>query len=106
MRDVMRDSGVTGGALHHHFPTKKDLALAVIRERVAKAVEKTWIEPVRSAATARDGISAVFGQVAGDLDGSGAALGCTERKSVVHGNRVSVRVDYGVRRISKKQKNQ
>jgi AcrR family transcriptional regulator len=31
----VRLAGVTGGALHHHFPTKKALALAVIGERVA-----------------------------------------------------------------------
>src|SRR3546814_19348720 len=47
MRDVMRDSGVTGGALPHHFPPKKDLALAVIRDRVAKAVQKTRSEERR-----------------------------------------------------------
>ena len=36
--DIMRAAGVTGGAFHHHFPSKKALAVAVIRERVAKAV--------------------------------------------------------------------
>ena len=45
--DIMRAAGVSGGALHHHFPTKKALAVAVIRERVARAVEQTWIEPIR-----------------------------------------------------------
>ncbi|TJX33984.1 MAG: helix-turn-helix transcriptional regulator, partial [Mesorhizobium sp.] len=41
--DLMAAAGVSGGALHHHFPTKKALALAVIGERVAAAVEETWI---------------------------------------------------------------
>jgi len=27
--DIVREAGVTGGALHHHFPTKKALGLAV-----------------------------------------------------------------------------
>ena len=53
--DIMRAAGVTGGALHHHFRSKKELAVAVIRERVARAVEQTWIEPVQSARTATEG---------------------------------------------------
>ncbi|TIW14393.1 MAG: helix-turn-helix transcriptional regulator, partial [Mesorhizobium sp.] len=47
--DLMAAAGVTGGALHHHFPTKKALALAVIEERVSAAVEETWIAPVQAA---------------------------------------------------------
>jgi AcrR family transcriptional regulator len=74
--DIMREAGVSGGALHHHFPTKKALGLAVIRDRIAQAVEETWIEPVRSAPTAADGIRAVFGQLTATLDDRGTVLGC------------------------------
>jgi AcrR family transcriptional regulator len=76
VHDIMRAAGVSGGALHHHFPTKKSLAVAVIRERVAKAVEQTWIEPVRSARTAVDGISEVFEQISKGLDERNVVLGC------------------------------
>jgi AcrR family transcriptional regulator len=76
MHEIMRDGRVTGGALYHHFPTKKALGLAVIRERVAPAVEETWIVPVRSAATAQAGILAVFEQIAADLERRGAVMGC------------------------------
>lgn len=76
MHDIMREAGVTGGALYHHFATKKALALAVIHERVAKEVEETWIQPVTSARTAADGISAVFERVAAELDQRGSVLGC------------------------------
>jgi AcrR family transcriptional regulator len=74
--DIMREAGVTGGALHHHFPTKKALGLAVIRERVANAVENTWIEPVGAASTAAEGVSTVFAQIAASLDASRTVLGC------------------------------
>lgn len=76
MHDIMRAAGTTGGALYHHFPSKKALGLAVIRERVAKAVEETWIEPVKSARGAADGIVAVFERVIAALDDRGAVLGC------------------------------
>jgi AcrR family transcriptional regulator len=74
--DIMRAAGVTGGALHHHFPSKKALGIAVIRERVAKAVEQTWIEPILSARTAADGILQVFAQISRSLDQRNVVQGC------------------------------
>src|SRR5258708_20309660 len=49
MKDLMQATGVSGGALHHHFPTKKSLALAVIADRVPPAVRRPWIDPIRPA---------------------------------------------------------
>jgi AcrR family transcriptional regulator len=74
--DLMREAGVTGGALHHHFPTKKALGLAVIRDRVAQAVEETWIEPLRTAPTALAGLREAFEQIAAAIDARGTVLGC------------------------------
>ncbi|WP_434722282.1 TetR/AcrR family transcriptional regulator [Mesorhizobium sp. RIZ17] len=74
--DLMAAAGVTGGALHHHFPTKKALALAVIEERVAAAVQETWIDPVLAAPTARQGVRAVFEAVAAELEQQGYVRGC------------------------------
>jgi AcrR family transcriptional regulator len=74
--DIMRDAGVTGGALHHHFPTKKSLGLAVIKERVAPTVEETWINPVRRARTALKGILRAFEEIAESVDKRGKVLGC------------------------------
>ena len=74
--DLMAAAGVTGGALHHHFPTKKALALAVIEERVAAAVQETWIDPVLAAPTAREGVRAVFEAVTAELEQQGYVRGC------------------------------
>jgi AcrR family transcriptional regulator len=74
--DIVRAAGVTAGALHHHFPTKKVLALNVIEERVAQAVDKHWLEPVRSARGAEQGIRTAFEQIASALDRSRIILGC------------------------------
>ncbi|MGX8008102.1 LmrA/YxaF family transcription factor [Mesorhizobium sp. ORM8.1] len=74
--DLMAAAGVTGGALHHHFPTKKALALAVIAERVAGAIRQTWIEPLRAAPSAREGVRAVFEAVAAELERQGYVRGC------------------------------
>ena len=41
---IRREAKVSSGALHYHYPTKKHLGLAVVRERVAPAVEAAWID--------------------------------------------------------------
>ncbi|MXQ13649.1 TetR/AcrR family transcriptional regulator [Microvirga makkahensis] len=76
VHDLKREAGATGGALAHHFATKKDLGLAVIRDRVAAAVEETWIRPVLAASTAAEGIQAAFASIIADLEGRGAVSGC------------------------------
>lgn len=76
IHDLIRTTGVTGGALHHHFPTKKSLALAVIDERVAAEIASTWIDRVADGDTAAQGIVTVFEQVADTLDEQGSVGGC------------------------------
>jgi AcrR family transcriptional regulator len=66
MQDVIRAARVTGGALHHHYPTKKALGLAVIRERIARTVEQVWIAPIEEGEDTLDGVRRAF---AGILDG-------------------------------------
>jgi AcrR family transcriptional regulator len=74
--DIVRAAGVTSGALHHHFRTKKALGLAVIDERVTAEIADTWIATVRDAPSARDGILQVFRAVTETLDECGAVSGC------------------------------
>lgn len=76
VHEIAARAGVTGGAFHHHFPTKKSLGLAVIAERVAPSVEETWLEPLDSAADARSTIMKIFEGLARDLDRQGLVRGC------------------------------
>jgi len=76
VHEITAAAGVTGGALHHHFPTKQLLGEAVIDESVAAAVEDAWLEPVRSAADAREAILGVFEALARELDAQGSVRGC------------------------------
>jgi AcrR family transcriptional regulator len=76
MHDLIRLAGLSGGALYHHFPTKKALGIAVISERVAKEIEQTWVEPFRSAATTAEALAGVFDRVIADLDARAAVTGC------------------------------
>lgn len=83
IHDLKAEAGVSGGAFSHHFPTKKALGLAVIEDRVLAAVESTWMEPVRRADTAADGIRAVFDDVIAELDGKKSVAGCPLNNLVI-----------------------
>lgn len=76
INDVLKESGVSSGALHHHFPTKKRLIEAVLQERIAVEVDETWARAVREAPDALTGILSVFGIVAKALDTQGSVSGC------------------------------
>ncbi|MGI6851063.1 TetR/AcrR family transcriptional regulator [Mesorhizobium sp. 1B3] len=74
--DLVEAAGISGGALHHHFATKKAIGLAVISERVSEAVEETWIKPIWEAGSARQGVRSVFMAIADELDRQGFVRGC------------------------------
>jgi len=75
-QDIFDAAGVTSGAFYHHFAGKKDLGLAVVRERVAVEIEDTWLAPIRSARSTLDGVTAVFARIASQLDDNRAVRGC------------------------------
>lgn len=76
VQHIAAAAGVTGGALHHHFATKKALGLAVIGERVAAAVEEVWLAPVRESPDARECILGIMASLAAQLDAQGSVRGC------------------------------
>ncbi len=45
---ILKDTGVTKGALYHHFGSKTELGYAVVDEIIASAIEEFWIEPLRN----------------------------------------------------------
>jgi len=47
--NILADTGLTKGALYHHFPDKKALGLAVVDERIGFKVAENMIKPIRNA---------------------------------------------------------
>lgn len=76
VHDLKAAAGVTGGAFSHHFPTKKELGLAVLQGNVADAVNQTWIKPVLEAKTTSAGIAAIFTGISERLDEQRTVSGC------------------------------
>ncbi|WP_331374796.1 TetR/AcrR family transcriptional regulator [Sinorhizobium chiapasense] len=76
MLELREKASVSGGAMAHHFPAKRDLGLAVIRDRVADAVRQTWIEPLQACADAPTAIDLIFGSIIDELMPKGSVSGC------------------------------
>ena len=76
MQDLVHAISASGGALHHHFPTKKSLALAVFQERVAPAVRAAWIDPVQSSPTFAEGVATAFARIIDGIEQRGTVTGC------------------------------
>lgn len=47
--NILADTGLTKGALYHHFPSKKDLGLAVVGEVVHGYLRAVVFQPLRDA---------------------------------------------------------
>lgn len=76
MLEIREAAGISGGAMAHHFPAKRALGLAVIRDRVAHAVAQAWIEPLDGHADAPSAIDAIFAAIIDELTRKGAIAGC------------------------------
>ncbi len=74
---ILRRTGLTKGALYHHFKNKHALGLAVIDEVIAPLVEAQWIDPLK--ASGDDPIGAIqqcLYDAARGYDGDDVRLGC------------------------------
>jgi AcrR family transcriptional regulator len=62
--DVLQHTGLTKGALYHHFPNKLSLGYAVVEEVIAEAMAGIWIRGLAAASNPIDAISALVTELA------------------------------------------
>ena len=73
--NILADTGLTKGALYHHFPSKKDLGLAVVNEVVRGYLEAVILKPLREAARPAEALLDLLDSKH-DLDEEYIRLGC------------------------------
>ncbi len=74
---ILQDTGLTKGALYHHFDNKRALGFAVIDEVIAPMVHRYWIAPLaRHDGDPIGSISECIGMAAGRIDDETLRLGC------------------------------
>lgn len=61
--DVLVVTGLTKGALYHHFPNKRALGYAVVDEVILPTIEAMWLQPLKNAADPLQGLITVIEQL-------------------------------------------
>lgn len=51
---VLKNTKLKKGALYHHFPSKKSLALVVLEEKIGQKIHHMWVEPLKSSSNPLD----------------------------------------------------
>ena len=56
LKNILARTGVTKGALYHHFPNKTELGYAVIDEVIAERIHLSFVKPLQDCENPIDGI--------------------------------------------------
>ncbi len=72
--NILRRTGVTKGALYHHFPSKQALGYAVVDEVVRPMMESNWLALLEPDANPVDALRAVGQERL--VEGEALTLGC------------------------------
>lgn len=76
LSQILEDTGLTKGALYHHFPTKQALGLAVIDEVIAQRLERLIFRPLRESAHPVDTLLEIIATLDGNRPADFIELGC------------------------------
>lgn len=61
--EVLAATGLTKGALYHHFPNKRALGYAVVDEVIRSTFDGMWLQPLKNAANPLQGLITVIEQL-------------------------------------------
>ncbi|MDA8231019.1 MAG: TetR/AcrR family transcriptional regulator [Magnetospirillum sp.] len=73
---ILSDTGLTKGALYHHFPDKKALGLAVIDDVIRPRFTAWHLDPIRTSPFPLAALRAVIVSRRDEVDAAYIALGC------------------------------
>ena len=76
LSNILANTGLTKGALYHHFPNKNDLGIAVIEEVIREGFEVRMFAPLREAADPIETLVEVIQKKADSTTLESVTLGC------------------------------
>jgi TetR/AcrR family transcriptional repressor of nem operon len=74
--NILQDTGLTKGALYHHFPTKQALGLAVIDEVIKQRLEQLIFRPLRDSDKPVEALLDVIATINKKVPADFVMLGC------------------------------
>ena len=76
LNQILDETGLTKGALYHHFPNKKALGLAIIDEMLEQSVKTHFLDPLKEWDNPVDGLKDIFGKAFSMLGEDEVMHGC------------------------------
>ena len=76
LSNILAHTGVTKGALYHHFPNKTELGYAVIDEVIAQRIYLSFIQPLQDFENPIDGIIELIRRAGDTFSITDINLGC------------------------------
>jgi len=73
---ILERTGVTKGALYHHFPNKQALGYAVLDEVIKDTVLQFWLRPLEEYTDPIDGLKRLIGEAGNNISNEDVLLGC------------------------------
>ena len=73
---ILERTGVTKGALYHHFPSKAALGFAVLDEVIKDTVVQFWLRPLEEYSNPIDGLEYLIGEAGKNISNEDVLLGC------------------------------
>jgi AcrR family transcriptional regulator len=76
LKNILKNTGLTKGALYHHFPNKKSLGYAVLDEIIREMLVAEWIAPLQDVQNPIDALTKTIEDVSQKLTQEDIELGC------------------------------
>jgi len=76
LNPILNRTGVTKGALYHHFPNKHALGYAVLDEEIKKFVLEFWLHPLEACTDPIEGLKRLIIEAGKTISREEISLGC------------------------------
>ncbi|HHL18258.1 MAG TPA: TetR/AcrR family transcriptional regulator [Thiothrix sp.] len=76
LQNILKNTGLTKGALYHHFPNKKSLGYAVLDEIIRGILITEWVDPLQGTKNPIDALIKTIKDVSKKLTQEDIELGC------------------------------
>jgi len=76
LQNILKNTGLTKGALYHHFPNKKSLGHAVLDEIIREILIAEWVTPLQGTTNPIDALTKTIKDVSEKLTQEDVELGC------------------------------
>ena len=76
LNPILERTGVTKGALYHHFPSKHALGYAVLDEEIKKSVLEFWLQPLEACTDPIEALKRLIIEAGKSISRKEISLGC------------------------------